>query len=148
MYQKANEETESKKIESVNFNAISVQFFSHILLYSDIYDKNRILYIIEKFRTILCTNAKSFLFITSTSIIPSHISLVNLLLKHRNSIFAKGFQCSDKSEMFHKNTTYLEVLIVICLYYVRSYYPNFGNAQLVDTEIIGNKQVRVFHNLY
>lgn len=135
-----------KQLEKISSNLGAVQFYSHMLLYCDLYDTNRVLYTLNKFRDILAVNAKAFLFATSTTAVPSQSPLVPLLLKHRNSIFARGFQCEEKSmEAFSKNTTYLEVLITICLYYVRSYYPNSGNPKLTEKEIFGNKQVNFRH---
>ncbi|XP_065218037.1 protein dopey-2 isoform X2 [Planococcus citri] len=137
-------EIDNKQLEKFSSNLGAVQFYSHMLLYCDLYDTNRILYTLNKFRDILTVNAKAFLFATSTTVVPSSSPLVHLLLKHRNSIFARGFQCEEKSmEAFSKNTTYLEVLITICLYYVRSYYPNSGNPKLTEKEIFGNKQVQL-----
>lgn len=140
---KIAEELERKSVEKSGSSLVGVQFYSHILLYCDIYDKNRVLYMLQKFRDIIAVNPKSFLFVASTTAVPSQASLVNLLMKHRNSIFARGFQSNEKSsDTFHKNTTYLEVLITVCLYYIRSYYPNFGSPGLTNKDIFDNKQVR------
>lgn len=139
------EELERKSVEKSTSNVTAgVQFYAHMLLYCDIYDKNRVLYTLQKFRDIVAANAKSFLFVASTTLVPSQASLVDLLMKHRNSIFARGFQSNEKSsDTFHKNTTYLEVLITVCLYYIRSYYPNFGSPGLTSKDIFENKQVRI-----
>lgn len=134
-------EIDNRQFDRPNSSLGAVQFYSHMLLYCDLYDKNRILYTLNKFRDILSVNAKAFLFAISTTAVSPQSPLVQLLMKHRNSIFARGFQCEEKStEAFSKNTTYLEVLITVCLYYVRSYYPNSGNAKLTEKEIFGNKQ--------
>lgn len=120
----------------------AVQFYSHMLLYSDLYDKNRVLYTLHKFHDILCVNSKAFLFAAATTAVSGQSPLVQLLLRHRNSIFARGFQCEEKSsEVFSKSNTYLEVLVTVCLYYVRSYYPNSGNPKLTEKELFGNQQV-------
>lgn len=136
-------EIDNKQLETNGSSLGAVRFYSHMLLYCDLYDKNRIIYTLNKFRDILSVNAKAFLFATSTTAVSSQSPLVSLRMKHRNSIFARGFQCDDKSmDALNKNTTYLEVLITVCLYYMRSYYPNSGNPKLNESEIFGNKQVR------
>lgn len=36
---------------------------------------------------------------------------------------------------------YVEVIITLCLYYMRSYYPNLGQNKLSADEIHANRQV-------
>lgn len=38
---------------------------------------------------------------------------------------------------------YVEVIITLCLYYMRSYYPNLGQNKLSADEIHANRQVSV-----
>ncbi len=128
--------------EKSDTSSATVQFYSHMLLYCSVYDQDRVLYIFDKLRDILRVNGKAFLFMASTSNVSTQTTLVDLLVKHRNSIFAKGFQChGGSSETVHKNTSYLEVVVTICFYYARSYYPNFGDASISNKEIFRNKLV-------
>lgn len=36
---------------------------------------------------------------------------------------------------------YLEVIIITCLYFIRSYYPNLENVNITRQDVIGNKEV-------
>lgn len=140
--QMATRTTATVAEKSNSSNVLAVQFYSHMLLYCDLYDKSRTLYTLQKFRDIIRVSGKIFLFVASTAVVSPQAPMVSFLMKHRNSIFARGFQCNEKpSEAFHKNTTYLEVLITICLYYIRSYYPNFGSHRISLEDVLGNKQV-------
>lgn len=143
LLKKSTQDVDTKQVvEPSDTSSSAAQFYSHVLLYCDIYDNKRILYVIGKLRDIIRVNAKAFLFAASTNLVSSRTSLVNLLAKHRNSVFAKGFQESEKSsETLYKNTSYLEALITICFYYVRSYYPNLGSVDMPVSEISGNRQV-------
>ena len=40
-----------------------------------------------------------------------------------------------------KSSMLIETVILVCLYYMRSYYPNLLMSSLGDSELHGNKQV-------
>lgn len=71
-------------------------------------------------------------------------ALLNLLARHRKSVFGRNFHGDIASSEFvaaYRSSMYLEVLISVCLYFARSYYPNLGQMRLTQEEIAGNRQV-------
>lgn len=73
--------------------------------------------------------------------------LLNLLARHRKSVFGRNFHGSIANSEFiaaYRSSMYLEVLISVCLYFARSYYPNLGQMRLTYEEIAGNRQVCFF----
>lgn len=65
--------------------------------------------------------------------------------RHRKSASGNNFQGDLASGLGGSGRThmYLEVLLLTCLYYIRSYYPSLGQMRLTKQEIEGNQQVQV-----
>ena len=120
---------------------------SHMLLYCGVYDSERTLYALRTLRNELLTNARMFLCAAATTGIANNAKstvLLNLLARHRKSIFGRSFYGDVASTEFlaaYRSSMYLEVLISVCLYFARSYYPNLGQMRLTQEEISGNRQV-------
>lgn len=100
-------------------------FHTHLLLYYGCYDTKQVLYCVETLRNLmLAGNPKLFLCLSiNTSV--SEPQLKHLLMRHRKSIFGKGFDGSLTNTEFnnaYRGVMYLEVLITLCLYYARSYF--------------------------
>lgn len=129
------------------------QLHSHMLLYCGVYDSHLTLYALRTLRNALLTNPRMFLCASATTGLAnmaaprSASGLVNLLARHRKSIFGRNFH-GDLSAVTaefnnaYRSSMYLEVLISVCLYFARSYYPNLGQMRLTNEEIAGNRQVR------
>lgn len=100
-------------------------FHTHLLLYYSCYDTKQILYCIETLRNIIMAgNSKLFICLSINTCV-SDSALKHLLIRHRKSIFGKGFEGSLTNTEFnsaYKGVMYIEVLITICLYYARSYF--------------------------
>ncbi|XP_033225159.1 protein dopey-1 homolog isoform X2 [Belonocnema kinseyi] len=122
---------------------------SHMLLYCGVYDSERTLYALRTLRNELLTNARMFLCAAATTGIANNAkstALLNLLARHRKSIFGRSFYGDVASTEFlaaYRSSMYLEVLISVCLYFARSYYPNLGQMRLTQEEISGNRQVQL-----
>ncbi|KAK3917430.1 Protein dopey-1-like protein [Frankliniella fusca] len=118
---------------------------SHMLLYCGVYDSARTLYSLRTLRNALSTNPRTFLSCAATTgVARSSSDLLTLLARHRKSAAGNNFHGdlgngigSGRSHM------YLEVLLLTCLYYIRSYYPSLGQMRLTKQEIEGNQQVQV-----
>ncbi|XP_072162239.1 protein DOP1 homolog isoform X2 [Bemisia tabaci] len=138
--QKFHSSTSSKSADS-DIDGIH----SHLLLYTNIYDSTRTLYAIQTIKNILLTNARAFLYAAATTSLNARSPLLKLLARHRKSIFGHGFFSeTDSSGMtYSRSSMYLEVLILISLYYTRSYYLNNGQSKLTLEEILGNRQVQI-----
>lgn len=120
-----------------------------MLLYCGVYDSHRTLYALSSLRSILLTNARMFLCAAATtglSNAPRSSCLLALLARHRKSVFGRSFHgdnavLSGEFGTTYRSSMYLEVLITVCLYFARSYYPNLGQMRLTQEEIAGNRQV-------
>lgn len=124
-------------------------FHSHMLLYCGVYDSHRTLYALSSLRSILLTNARMFLYAAATTGLANvarSSDLLILLTRHRKSVFGRSFHgdiAASNGEFgtAYRSSMYLEVLISVCLYFARSYYPNLGQMRLTQEEIAGNRQV-------
>ncbi|XP_011306689.1 protein dopey-1 homolog isoform X2 [Fopius arisanus] len=122
---------------------------SHMLLYCGVYDSTRTLYALRTLRSELITNTRMFLFASATTGISNASKttpLLSLLARHRKSVLGRGFYGDIASTKFlatYRSSMYLEVLIIVCLYLIRSYYPNLGQMRLTHEEIAGNRQVQL-----
>ncbi|XP_013389897.1 LOW QUALITY PROTEIN: protein dopey-1-like [Lingula anatina] len=122
---------------------------THILLYAQKYDCQRTLYALTILKSMIASNPKLFMCtIASTSISSRRtahlVKLQNLLARHRKSVFGKNFFGDLTGEAAtYRNSMYLEILISVCLYFVRSYYPNLMTSELSEQELIGNKEVQI-----
>ncbi|XP_012258853.2 protein dopey-1 homolog isoform X2 [Athalia rosae] len=122
---------------------------SHMLLYCGVYDSTRTLYALRTLRNELLTNTRMFLCSAATTGIANttkSTALLNLLARHRKSVFGRNFHGDIASSEFvtaYRSSMYLEVLISVCLYFARSYYPNLGQMRLTQEEIGGNRQVQL-----
>uniref|UniRef100_A0A1B6DLS2 Uncharacterized protein n=2 Tax=Clastoptera arizonana TaxID=38151 RepID=A0A1B6DLS2_9HEMI len=115
---------------------------SHLLLYCGVYDSQRTLYALQTIRNMLTTNARAFLCSSATTGLPSRSSLLKLLARHRKSIFGRGF-LGELDSNSNRSSMYIEVIISVCLYYMRSYYPNLGQTRLTQEELYANREVQI-----
>nr|CAD7456244.1 unnamed protein product [Timema tahoe] len=124
---------------------------THMLLYCGVYDSQRTLYALRTLRAQLLTNTRVFLCSAATTGLATSSrgsSLLTLLARHRKSVFGRNFHGDVSSSggefvATYRSSMYLEVLISLCLYFARSYYPNLGQMRLTQEEIEGNRQVQL-----
>lgn len=123
---------------------------THILLYGHKFDAQRTLYALSCLKTIFTVTPKLATCAVSTTNISStqtiHMAQVqNLLLRHRRSVFGKNFYSEFPAEALStfRSTMFIEVLISLCLYFIRSYYPNLMMSKLSENELNGNKEVQI-----
>ncbi|XP_024938328.1 protein dopey-1 homolog isoform X2 [Cephus cinctus] len=138
-------DTNVKRISGVGVHNLH----SHMLLYCGVYDSTRTLYALRTLRNELLTNTRMFLFSAATTGVANatkSTALLNLLARHRKSVFGRNFHGDIASTEFvaaYRSSMYLEVLISVCLYFARSFYPNLGQMRLTQEEIAGNRQVQL-----
>ncbi|XP_050520179.1 protein dopey-1 homolog isoform X3 [Daktulosphaira vitifoliae] len=119
---------------------------SHLLLYCGIYDVQRTLYAFSTLTNMLKTNARALLCAAATTSVPIKSQILILLSRHRKSMFGRGFHGEIDMTGIPYNrgsSMYLELLISICLYYIRSYYPNLGQSKIAQEDVAGNRQVQM-----
>ena len=149
---KANVEILKKNFESDDFEGFFTSkieklhpFHTHLLLYYGCYDTKQVLYCVETLRNLmLAGNPKLFLCLSiNTSV--SEPQLKHFLMRHRKSIFGKGFDGSLTNTEFnnaYRGVMYIEVLITLCLYYARSYFQLNEDIQHSDSEDDGKESYK------
>lgn len=119
----------------------------HILLYCDVFDSNLILYALNTLKNNILTNPRVFITCLATNGVQStnNTDLLQLLAKHRKSVFGLGFNGDLTNEYinFYRGFMFLEVLITLCLNFARSFYPNLDNIKLNDEEIKNNLKIHL-----
>ncbi|KAL1459040.1 hypothetical protein WDU94_011053, partial [Cyamophila willieti] len=118
---------------------------AHVLLYCGVYDSARTQYALQTIRNMILPNSRAFLCAAATTALTPRSPILKLLARHRKCLFGRGFHGDIESSgmTYSRSSMYLEVLISVCLYYIRSYYLNLGQARLTMEEIAGNRQVQI-----
>ncbi|ELU14591.1 hypothetical protein CAPTEDRAFT_134195 [Capitella teleta] len=123
---------------------------THILLYGQKFDAQRTLYALSCLKTLLTATPRLATCAIATTNVSSaqtvHATQVqHLLLRHRRSVFGKSFFSEFPAEALStfRSTMFIEVLLSLCLYFIRSYYPNLMMSKLTESELNGNKEVQV-----
>ncbi|XP_023228488.1 protein dopey-1-like [Centruroides sculpturatus] len=123
---------------------------SYILLYCQVYDSQKTMYALSSLKAVILTNPRVALCNMSTTNISSSLSsrgqeLQILLARHRKSVFGNNFHGEINAESItaYRSSTFVEVIVSACLYYIRGYYPNFPQVRLTEEEVVGNRNVRL-----
>lgn len=116
------------------------------------YDSRRALYALTTLQNIILRNPSKVLMAMSTTCISNRLGirsneLQTLCARHRKSLIGKGFytELDTESITAFRSSTFLEVVITTCLYYIRSYYSGLPaySAHLTEDELLGNQKVRI-----
>lgn len=123
---------------------------TYLLLYTQCYDSGRVLYAFSTLKAILQSNPRLAVCTLATTSIGSSRSprqslLYELLARHRKAMFGKNFHGELGSEALtaFRSTMFLEILISLCLYYLRSYYPNLAHMRLTEEDLTNNWEVQL-----
>ncbi|XP_027625702.1 protein dopey-1 [Tupaia chinensis] len=134
----------SRKSPSFNIHPL----YQHVLLYLQLYDSSRTLYAFSAIKAILKTNPLAFVNAISTTSInnvytPQLSLLQNLLARHRISVMGKDFYSHIPVDSNHnfRSSMYIEILISLCLYYMRSHYPT--HVKVTAQDLIGNRNMQM-----
>uniref|UniRef100_Q8BL99-5 Isoform 5 of Protein DOP1A n=1 Tax=Mus musculus TaxID=10090 RepID=Q8BL99-5 len=132
--------------KSPNFNIHPL--YQHVLLYLQLYDSSRTLYAFSAIKSILKTNPIAFVNAISTTSVnnaytPQLSLLQNLLARHRISVMGKDFYSHIPVDSNHnfRSSMYIEILISLCLYYMRSHYPT--HVKVTTQDLIGNRNMQM-----
>lgn len=122
----------------------------HILLYTQKYDFQRTLYALTTLKSLIRSCPRLLVVSMATCSIsavrtPHLLKVQTLLARHRKSVFGKNFFGEVPPETLSSCRTnmYLEILVSVLLYYVRSYYPNLMMSKLAPEELMGNREVHI-----
>ncbi len=123
---------------------------NHILLYCQVSDAQQTLHVLRTLRSQLQLQPRLLLMSLSSSGIASSRSphsavLQELLARHRKCLFGNGFQGEVSGDWMapHRSSMYLEILLQLLLYHLRTYYSSLGMSSLTRQEIISNRQVQL-----
>ena len=74
--------------------------------------------------------------------LPRSVQLTQLLARHRQAVFGKGFSTPLPAEVSsNRSSMLLECVISVCLFYTRSYYPALSS--LSPDDISGNRELQI-----
>uniref|UniRef100_A0A8B9RBV9 Dopey N-terminal domain-containing protein n=1 Tax=Astyanax mexicanus TaxID=7994 RepID=A0A8B9RBV9_ASTMX len=123
--------------------------YQHVLLYLQLYDSSRTLHALSAIAAMLRTAPASFVSAISTTSInntytPQLSLLQNLLARHRVSVMGKDFYCpipQDSHSHSFRSAMYLEIVISLCLYFLRSYYS--AHVAATTQDLAGNRSMQL-----
>ncbi|XP_056261992.1 protein dopey-1 isoform X3 [Pseudoliparis swirei] len=123
--------------------------YQHVLLYLQLYDSSRALHALSAIAAMLRATPSGFVSAISTTSInntytPQLSLLQNLLARHRVSVMGKDFYCpipQDSHSHSFRSAMYLEIIISLCLYFLRSYYSAHLTAGPQD--LAGNRAMQL-----
>jgi len=121
---------------------------SHLLLYCTPVDSWAILHNLAAIRDILTVHPRLAVSSLATTSVASptltrSVQVIQLLARHRRAVFGKGFTSSlppDATATF-RSSMLLEVVVSICLYYLRSFYPSLQG--LSSQQVTSNREVQL-----
>ncbi|KAJ3597369.1 hypothetical protein NHX12_000897, partial [Muraenolepis orangiensis] len=123
--------------------------YQHVLLYLQPYDSSRSLHALSAVAAMLRAAPSDFVSAISTTSVnntytPQLSLLQNLLARHRVSVMGKDFYCpiaQDSHSHSFRSAMYLEIIISLCLYFLRSYYSAHVAAGTQD--LAGNRAMQL-----
>ncbi|XP_038622014.1 protein dopey-2 isoform X2 [Tachyglossus aculeatus] len=122
--------------------------FRHVLLYLQPYDSRRVLYALSLLEAVLKTNPREFVeAVGRTSLDTSstaHLNLIyNLLARHQESLAGQSFygRLPARSPAVCPHSLLIELLMDLCLSFLRSYYPR--HLPVSHRDVLGNRDVQV-----
>nr|XP_015211533.1 PREDICTED: protein dopey-1 isoform X2 [Lepisosteus oculatus] len=123
--------------------------YQHVLLYLQLYDSSRTLHALSALIAMLKASPTAFVSAISTTSInntytPQLSLLQNLLARHRISVMGKDFYCHipvDSHSHSFRSSMFIEIIISLCLYFLRSYYSTHVLASQQD--LSGNRNMQI-----
>ncbi|XP_068611314.1 protein dopey-1 [Brachionichthys hirsutus] len=123
--------------------------YQHVLLYLQLYDSSRSLHALSAIAAMLRAAPSGFVSAISTTSInntytPQLSLLQNLLARHRVSVMGKDFYCPiplDSHSHSFRSAMYLEIIISLCLYFLRSYYS--AHVAAGPQDLAGNRAMQL-----
>lgn len=124
--------------------------YAHVLLYVRKFDANRAIYALGRLHAILATSPNVIVRALTTSNVgsastPRAMLLQSLLVQHRRSVLGRRF-CSTDTESgvsSLRSSMFIDVLVTVCLYYMRGYYPNLLAPSVTADDIADSGRLQV-----
>ncbi|XP_061092649.1 protein dopey-1 isoform X1 [Conger conger] len=123
--------------------------YQHVLLYLQLYDSSRALHALSAIGAMLKASPAGFVGAISTTSInntytPQLSLLQNLLARHRISVMGKDFYSAipqDSHSHSFRSAMFIEILISLCLYFLRSYYS--AHLTAAPQDLAGNRSMQL-----
>uniref|UniRef100_A0A8C1UU82 DOP1 leucine zipper like protein A n=1 Tax=Cyprinus carpio TaxID=7962 RepID=A0A8C1UU82_CYPCA len=123
--------------------------YQHVLLYLQLYDSSRTLHALSAIAAMLRASPAGFVSAISTTSInntytPQLSLLQNLFAHHRVSVMGKDFYCpisTDSHSHSFRSAMFLEIIISLCLYFLRSYYS--AHVAATSQDLAGNHAMQL-----
>ncbi|XP_039603504.1 protein dopey-1 isoform X2 [Polypterus senegalus] len=123
--------------------------YQHVLLYLQLYDSSRTLHSLSALAAMLKANPSGFVNTIATTSInntytPQLSLLQNLLARHRISVMGKDFYSHipvDSHNHAFRSSMFIEIIISLCLYFLRSYYPT--HVPCSQQDLSGNRNMQI-----
>ncbi|EDV20548.1 uncharacterized protein TRIADDRAFT_31695 [Trichoplax adhaerens] len=139
--------------QNSNKRSESINLHFHRLLYMNLYDCERVLFMLRKIISIIKLRPRLFICTMATTAVgsghtPQWELVQQLLWKHRQSLVGKGFGNLTTTAIPANVASatgrmqYLEVLVSITLYYIRSYFPKHLSEESQES-MQANERVRM-----
>lgn len=119
----------------------------HICLYCEVFDTNHVLYALKTLKNCLTANPQLFIKCSATAGLKDlkNSEIIYLLARHRKSILGFGFggDLNQEHVNFYRGYMFLDVIILICLNYARSYFFHYDELNFIEEEISNNLQIQL-----
>ncbi|KAL5009879.1 hypothetical protein ScPMuIL_012184 [Solemya velum] len=139
-----------RPIRMDSFSADIHSLHMHVLLYTQKYDCQRTLYSLSTLQAMLSACPRLIVTAMVTTSIssfrtPQLAKLQSMLARHRKSVFGKNFfgELPPDSISGYRSSMFIEIIISVALYFIRSYYPDFMLSEMSPEELHGNKEVHI-----
>lgn len=114
----------------------------HVCLYYEVFESDQVLYAFRTLKGCLFACPELFIKCLATSGVKDLKSnqILHLLARHRKSMQGSGFlgDINQENLNFYRGYTFLDIILSICLNYVRTYFPALDDGNLTREEIQNN----------
>ena len=124
--------------------------YAHVLLYVRKFDTNRAIYALGRLLAILATSPNVVVRALTTSNVggastPRAVLLQSLLVQHRRSVLGRRFHADDTESGASslRSNMFIDVLVTVCLYYMRGYHPNLLAPLVTARDVADNARLQV-----
>jgi hypothetical protein len=124
----------------------------HILLYTHKFDTRRAIYAFDRLMAVLQSSPRLVVRALTTSNVggtgtPRSVLLQTLLAQHRHSVLGHRFYGDDVESTSAtagiRSSMFVEVLLMVSLYYLRAHFPNLLAASLERSDLSDNSQLQI-----
>lgn len=135
------------KMNQYSKNVVLFPIHSHLCLYYDLFDSNQVLYAMHILKNCIISTPQMFIKCLATSGIKNlkNNEILNLLARHRKSLLGYGFtgELSNEHLNFYRGYMFLDVIILICLNFTRTFYPFLNDPLLTPEEVQNNLKIQL-----